>query len=241
MTHKRSRPAPVSLPALMERLGVGRRTVVRWLREGLPSTRRAGRGRPHCFSLPRVEAWLIARGLDPSRPGRAPVAVPETTTAGAVDELPTAEEILLGGALGYDAMLARLHHAEREAFGRWTACAACGDPGGAASFARIWNTYVEALRKVAKDQAAVRAHKDAFVPKADAIAALERLATEIRMAFVAIPRSLAPRLVGLTPAEIERIIEGEVRACLELLSAAGAAEETTTAGAPRRRTRKGRP
>lgn len=230
----------ISLPALMSRLGVGRRTIVRWLREGLPSTRRAGRGRPHYFNSSRVEAWLIERGLDPTHPGRAPVSEP--TTAGAADDaasLPPAEEIL-ASALGYDAMLARLHHAEREAFTRWSACAASGEVAGATSYGRIWEKYVEALRKVAKDQAAVRVHKDDFVARADAVAALERLATEIRMALLALPRSLAPRLAGLHPAEIERIIESDIRACLTLLSAEGDAGETTTADAPSARRKRSR-
>ena len=220
-------PEKLETAALCKALGVTRRTVTAWLGKGCPSERRAderGRGgRPrHWFDLLEVKKWLVARGIAPRRladDGALAGPDSEGDSAPGVGSEPASP----GGeapakALGYDAMLERLKIAERHLFGKWVAAVNRGQPSDIAALSRIWIEHVEQLRKVEKDQDAVRRQREGWMSRSEHEAFCLRLATEIRVALLALPKSLAPQLAGLCPAEIEAALDGAVREVLNLVA-----------------------
>jgi hypothetical protein len=87
-----------------------------------------------------------------------------------------------------------------------------------AKYRRQWMPTVELRRKAEKDRAAILTDSTKFVPIETAVKSLKTMATEIKMAFLALPRAMAPRLHGQQVAVIESMLTKEVDKCLTRLS-----------------------
>lgn len=200
----------LSTNALAAALNVKPRQVRHWLAAGCPSARVPSPhgGRPeHRFDPLEVKAWLIGQGIAPrDTPAQPPAGRPEPTK--------------LAAQQGYEGSVERLRQAEAIAFASWAnAVKQKSPPANISAYRKMWCELTSELRRAEKDLAAVRQRSEAWVKRDVVLAAFVRLADEVRQALMSLPRALAPQAEGLTAAEIERIADAEVRACLRSLSA----------------------
>ena len=116
-------------------------------------------------------------------------------------------------------MIERLRIAERASFSRWArALRDHSSVPDISALAHLWLEDVDALRKVEKDQASVRRNQKDWLPRAKVEALFTRIGTEIKTHLLALPRSLAPRLEGMSAAQKEALIQDEIYKALEALS-----------------------
>lgn len=214
----------------MSALQVSDRQVRRWIAQACPCRKRArkGGGRPIItFDVLEVKRWLVDRGIAPTpapRPKSADAQIPEAAPASAEQGQPYKEPQGQSGEdvrkPGYTGMIERLRLAERATFASWTKAINERDITGIIGLRRAWIETSEQLRKVEKDAGAVRRNDGDWILRADVVAAFSRIGSEIKLALLAIPRSIAPRVVGASAPEIEAVIATEIHGCLALLAQA---------------------
>jgi len=204
---KRQRKRAFCTRKLATELRVTERQVYTWIRRGCPHGKASGRTkgrRGHRFDLLEVKAWLVSQGIAPREPAAAATAPP-----------PSADE----ERLGYEPMVDRVQRAESATFAAWANALNAKRPAAEiAALARLWLEQVDALRKVEKDQSAVRRHDKDWLSRAEAETAFRRLAQEVKTALLALPRSLAPRCADRKAPEIEALLADEIHGVLQLLA-----------------------
>ena len=205
----------LSTAEMARELSVTVRHLRRWIGRGCPCRRvkpRSGGGHPRLrFQPPLVRAWLIEHGIT-SRP-------PSSPAAAITKPQPTFPKS--GGGIinqkGIRGAVERCRIIERDLF-ELREKTKEHNPGLAASYARQHKEALDNLRKLEKDVAGIRQSQGDVIPVADARAILTRMATEAKSALINLPRSVAPRLPGLKPAEIENVLRDEIDAILRRLS-----------------------
>ena len=223
---RRAAAAPAPVPgvkteALAAALGTTPRQVYRWVKKGCPFTvekkRPGARGRrAHLFDALEVKAWLISQGIAPKI---EPDAEPEPDAGPDADMAPAASPVAANGSLGYEAMIDRLRTAEARAFLDWARAVNAKEKAVICAVkAKSWVDLAEQLRKVEKDQADIRSKREAYVLRDEAETAFARMASEIKEALLALPRSTAPRVEMRSAAEVEIVLDDEIRGVLSLLA-----------------------
>ena len=215
-------------------LGVSTRQVRRWVKAGCPTDQkgRQGCGRPlRMFDLREVRTWLVGQGIAPRD-----VPVPATELAAAAESAeaqvtappavgaPTPPAPEGARRPGYDGMLERFRLAELTAFARWAAAANAkeSDAVRISALARTWGEIAGHLRKLEKDSAGIRKDMAGWLQATIVRREFTRIGTEIKMALLSIPRTVAPLCEGKIASEIETIVKAEVLSTLELLYSGGA-------------------
>ena len=205
-------------------LGVSEKQVWRWTQKGLPKTKEPReRGLPrHLFNAEEVQAWLIGQGLAPKLvdPLSADEEDGEEEHHGAplspdspVESLGSLE------SLDYEGMLARLRLAERSGFARWAQ--AVKQKAGAvmiAALAKQWLDLTDHRRRVEKDVAGIRKQQEEWLLRGDVEEEFWRVGADIKTLFLALPRAMAPRVIGVPVGEAEALLEEQVHAILQSLA-----------------------
>jgi len=245
--HPKPRPKParrLNTAELVAELKTSQRQVLAWVARGMPCVRRkkaGAHGRPGCwFKLAEVKAWVRENATrfkeqakaeaedalgDESPTGKGKRKADRLTEAVAQVLGEAADKITAGeteererAALSPDDindMVDRLRVQEQALYRLMNDAK---KPAMKAKYRRQWMPTVELRRKAEKDRAAILTDSTKFVPIETATKSLKTMAIEIKMAFLALPRAMAPRLHGQAVAVIEALLTKEVDKCLSRLS-----------------------
>ena len=217
---------PLTTAEVQTALGISQRLVYRWIAQGCPSTRvisERGGPRRRRFLMSELLPWLEARGFTP-RTGATvprPVSRPASADAPPPPAADGPDVATLRRLVGTEGFVTRLQEAERFAWAHWRNAAGKkgSDPTGVttSTLQRRWLELGEALRHAERDSPRIAESAGSVVPIAEVRPQFARLATEVKQALEAVPRAIAPRLVGLPAAQVEVILTEELDGVLRLL------------------------